>query len=190
MDSEISILIRIILFIVLSVPLAILSWKPLHNVHSHGFYRFFAFEGTLIMVFINLPYWITNPFSPLQIFSWFILICSALLVIQGVWLLKREGKSVINREINPENLEFENTTRLVTEGIYKYIRHPMYSSLMLLTWGALLKQFTFYGLAIALVATAFIFATARSEEVENISYFGPSYARYMMRTKMFIPYIF
>jgi hypothetical protein len=89
MDSEISILIRIILFIVLSVPLAVLSWKPLHNVHSHGFYRFFAFEGTLIMVFINLPYWLTEPFSPLQLLSWIVLFLSTLIVFQGIWLLKR-----------------------------------------------------------------------------------------------------
>jgi len=39
-------------------------------------------------------------------------------------------------------------------------------------------------------ATAFLLATAKAEEVENVRYFGAAYQTYMQRTKMFIPFVF
>lgn len=38
-------------------------------------------------------------------------------------------------------------------------------------------------------ATAFLIATAKVEEAENLRKFGDEYVRYMMRSKAFIPYI-
>ena len=34
---------------------------------------------------------------------------------------------------------FESTTTLVTAGAYRYIRHPLYESGLMLAWGAALK---------------------------------------------------
>ncbi len=39
-------------------------------------------------------------------------------------------------------------------------------------------------------ATAFLVATAKVEEAENILFFGTSYHAYIKRTKMFIPFVF
>lgn len=190
MESESFILSRVILFIILSLLLAVWSWKPLQNPHSHGFYRFFAFEGIVALIIMNLPYWFNDPFSPLQLLSWSILSFSILFVYHGFRLLKKRGDSDKYRETSPENLKFENTTKLVTEGIYNYIRHPMYSSLFLLTWGAFLKHLTFYGLTISLITSVLLLVTAKCEELENISFFGSIYVDYMKRTKLFIPYFF
>ncbi|MBW2341569.1 MAG: isoprenylcysteine carboxylmethyltransferase family protein [Deltaproteobacteria bacterium] len=181
---------RIALFILLSLPLLIVfSWRPLQNTGSHGFYRFFAFEGILILVLMNISFWLKDPLSPLQLISWTFLFFSILFVIQGFYLLRKLGGSR-KREIVSENLAFEDTVRLVKDGIYKYIRRPMYSSLLLLAWGALMKHITTYGILAALITTAFLVATARIEEQENRSFFGSSYEKYMKRTKMFIPYLF
>jgi len=182
-------LIRITLFILLSISLALFSWRPLHNPRSHGFYRFFAFEGVLILVLLNIPFWFKNPFSPLQWISWTFLLFSILFVVQGFYFLRKLGGPG-GRHVSTENLAFEDTTNLVTEGLYRYIRHPMYSSLLLLTWGAFLKHITIYGILTALMTTAFLVATAKMEERENISFFGSSYEGYIKRTKMFIPYLF
>lgn len=181
--------IRIVLFIVSSILLIILSWRSLHNPRSHGFYRFFAFEGILILVLLNTPFWFRNPFSPLQLMSWTFLFCSIPLAVQGFYLLRKLGGTRV-RENKSENLAFENTVNLVTDGIYKYIRHPLYSSLLFLAWGAFLKQITIYGIAAVLIATACLMVTAKIEERENISFFGSHYEEYMKKTKMFIPYIF
>jgi len=48
---------------------------------------------------------------------------------------------------------------------------------------------TLFMLVIALLATAFLFATALMEEKENIAFFGEKYKAYMKRTKMFVPLI-
>ena len=114
---------------------------------------------------------------------------SIVLVGGGLIQLKRHG-GYKHREDQPGNLAFENTERVVTEGIYKFIRHPMYGSLLLLAWGALVKNLGPLKIAIAVLVTIFLFLTARMEERENISFFGESYREYMKGTRMFIPYIF
>ena len=87
-------------------------------------------------------------------------------------------------------LSIEKTTRLVTTGAFKYIRHPLYSSLVLLAWGVFFKHPSWLAGGVVLGATAFLVATAKAEEVENGRYFGTAYQAYMQRTKMFIPFIF
>ena len=84
----------------------------------------------------------------------------------------------------------EKTTRLITEGTYKFIRHPLYSSLLLLAWGTFFKTPSWRDLDLALADSAFLYITAKIEEQENLSYFGPPYEEYMGKTKMFIPFIF
>jgi protein-S-isoprenylcysteine O-methyltransferase Ste14 len=180
--------IRITLFILVSIFLVIFSWRPLHNPRSHGFYRSFAFEGVLILVLLNIPLWLKNPFSPLQLISWTFLFFSILFVVQGFYLLRKLGGST-GRETGSENLPFENTVNLVTDGLYKYIRHPMYSSLLLLAWGAFLKHVTIYAIAAVLITTGFLVVTAKIEERENIAFFGSRYREYIKRSKMFIPYL-
>ena len=101
--------------------------------------------------------------------------------------LKKKGKSDQSRD--GSLYTFEKTTELVDTGIFKTIRHPLYSSLLFLTWGIFLKHVTLYMLVFALLSTAFLFATALMEERENIAFFGEKYREYMKRTKMFIPYI-
>ncbi len=182
-------IIRVTLFILLSIFFVVISWRPLHNPRSHGFHRFFAFEGILVLILLNVPFWLKNPFSPFQLVSWTLLFLSILFVIQGFYLLKKLGGSR-DRGIRSENYAFESTINLVTDGIYKYIRHPMYSSLLLLAWGVYLKHTTIFGGIVVLIATAFLVATAKMEERENVSFFGPRYEEYIKKTKMFVPYLF
>ena len=89
----------------------------------------------------------------------------------------------------PENHSFENTVHVVEEGLYRYVRHPMYSSLLFLGWGAFFKHINGLNVGLILLASAFLIATAKVEERENIRFFGPVYTEYMQRTKMFIPWL-
>jgi len=179
---------NIILFFLLSIPLIIFSWHPLKNPEHHGFYRFFAFECILIIIISNAPYWMGNLINPAQFLSGVFLTTSVLFVFLALFQLKRAGGKRAS-STNPENYNFENTNNLVSSGIYKYIRHPMYSSLLFLTWGAFLKHFTWYGLVPALAASVFIYLAVKKEEKENISYFGEAYKNYIQKTKKFIPFI-
>ena len=89
-----------------------------------------------------------------------------------------------------ENFAFENTEKLVIGGIFRYIRHPMYASLLFLAWGGLCKNLTVLGLGASLVATLALLLTGLVEERENLAFFGAPYRDYMGRSKRFIPFVF
>jgi protein-S-isoprenylcysteine O-methyltransferase Ste14 len=165
-------------FIFGSLLIVAISWPSLWNPSSHGFYRFFAFEAILGLVLINAAAWFQDSFSPLHLLSWISLLGSVILAAQGFWSLVRAGK--------PSGY-FENTTKLVTSGPYRSIRHPLYGSLLLLAWGAYLKDLSSLSTILVLLATGMLIATARVEEKENLKKFGEAYAQYTHQTKMFLP---
>lgn len=181
-------LARGVLFLVGTLGLVRISWKPLHNPKCHGFYRFFAFEGILLLVLFNQPYWFAHWYAPNQIVSWLLLASSILFVVQGVRMLRMVGGSGTRAEA-PENFAFENTVNLVTSGIYRYIRHPMYSSLLLLAWGAFFKHFSLPAMVLIAVTTVFLVIAGIIEEKENLAFFGPTYREYRKTTKMFLPFL-
>ena len=183
-------MIRYFVFAIGSIFLVYVSRKTLFRLNSHGSYRFFAWECILALVVLNFPYWQIDPFSPHQLISWLFLIISIFLVVRGVRLLKQIGKPSEDRP-DTELLAFEKTTNLVTVGAYKYIRHPLYSSLLFLVWGVFCKQpDSLPGLLLVLTASFFLFLTAKSDESECLLHFGGAYQDYMSGTKRFIPFLF
>ncbi len=181
-------MLRIILFIIGTILLVRFSRRALNNPAAHGFYRFFVFESILMLVLLNQPSWFSTPFTPQHLLSWLLLGISILLIVHSFSLLRRLGGQA-ERPTMPENHTFENTEQIVAEGLYRYIRHPMYASLLFLGWGAFLKQITFLSVVLILLVTVFVIIAARVEERENLSFFGSDYLDYMQRTKMFIPYV-
>ena len=178
-----------VVFLIGSVGIVYLSRRSLRTWRSHGFFRFFAFEAILALILLNANVWFRYPFSVRQIISWSLLLVSLLLAIHAFILLRRIGKPDSSID-DTTRLGIEKTTRLVTTGAYRCIRHPLYTSLLFLGWGAFLKQPSLFGALLAVVITVALYATARVEETENLNNFGAEYAGYMQRTKMFIPFIF
>lgn len=173
--------VKTAIFVSGSALIAYFSRHCLTDTRSHGFYRFFAFEAILALILINIGYWFDAPFSPVQIVSWIVLSASFFLAVHGLYLLVARGR--------PAGW-FENTTTLVKNGAYKWIRHPLYSSLFWLAWGVALKDISCVSLALAFTASVFLFEAARTEERENLEKFGAEYAKYMRLTKMFVPFVF
>ena len=176
-------------FLLASLALAYISRASLLHPRSHGFYRFLAWEAILVGVLLNLEGWFDKLLAWHQLISWLLLIISLYLLIHSLVLLKRAGKQDTQRT-EETLLEFEKTSVLVTHGIYRYIRHPMYSSLLFLAWGVFFKSPSTLDGLIALAATLALVATAQKEEAENIHFFGPVYQKYMLQTKRFIPFIY
>ena len=87
-------------------------------------------------------------------------------------------------------LGVEKTTHLVSAGAYRYIRHPLYASLLCFGWGTFLKQPSWLGLALVAITTVALYLTARVEETENLQHFGGEYADYVRQTRMFVPFVF
>ncbi len=173
-----------------SVVLIYISRHSLRAPNSHGFYRFFAWECILGLFLLNVSFWFFKPFAWNQIIAWILLFVSLIPLGFGIHFLRTRGKPIEKREGDDSLLAFEKTTALVTSGIYKYIRHPLYSSLFLLTWGILFKHFSVAGILLAITAIIFLVFTAKADEAECIQFFGIEYSEYMKKTKMFIPFIY
>jgi protein-S-isoprenylcysteine O-methyltransferase Ste14 len=102
--------------------------------------------------------------------------------------MKKLGKPQGDRSGNAL-YSFEKTSELVQSGIFKYIRHPMYGSLLFLTWGVCLKNPEIILIFISVLSSIFLYITAKTEEKEDVKFFGEEYKKYIKKTKMFIPYI-
>mgnify|MGYP006213225143 CR=1 FL=1 len=94
------------------------------------------------------------------------------------------------RRDDAELFAFERTSQLVSSGIFRYIRHPLYCSLLLLAWGICWKQANGLTVGLALFASLMLYLTAKRDEAECLAYFGDKYRAYMARSKMFVPYLF
>lgn len=89
-----------------------------------------------------------------------------------------------------QTLELREGHTLVTHGVYRLVRHPMYSAFFL--WGlaqALLLQNWIVGPAGLIgFGTLYAFRVGREEAMMRTA-FGPTYADYEARTKRVIPFI-
>jgi protein-S-isoprenylcysteine O-methyltransferase Ste14 len=180
---------KLIIFIAGSAILVYVSRASLRVPRSHGFYRFFAWEFIWGLFWLNVDSWFRNPFSAPQLVSWLCLVVSGFLVVHSIYLLHRIGRPDARRADAPM-IGFEKTTTLVTEGAYRYIRHPLYSSLFFLSWGIFLKAPSWLGGSLAAAASLLLVVTAKADEAECVRFFGPAYQAYMKRTKMFVPFLF
>lgn len=178
--------------VLLSVGTVVLMWfsrKPLRNPGAHGYYRFFAWEAILGLLVMNHRVWGQRPLSVPQMVSWPLMLLSILLVQQGLTLLQRYGGASQTR-VDGSLYKFEKTTSLVERGVFSYIRHPMYASLLALAWGAFFQDPSPVGGILVVTASMFLMLTAKADERECVRHFGPEYLTYMKRTKMFIPGIY
>ncbi len=112
-----------VLILILSIPSLRAGWR-------HAIPRSLAFVTLLVLALLNGKNWLVDPFSPAQLLSWLFLAASILLSLYPLYLLRRYG-------LPDGNIDY--TTRLVDRGIYRFIRHPLYLSLILLALGALLR---------------------------------------------------
>jgi protein-S-isoprenylcysteine O-methyltransferase Ste14 len=181
--------VDLLLLAVGTLALVWLSRKSLRHPGRHGFYRFFAWEAILGLIVLNRQPWGEQPFSPHQGISWVLMLVSIVLVIVGHGALRRQGAASEARA-DGTLYAFEKTTALVTTGVFRHIRHPMYASLLALAWGVYFQAPSWPGTALAGIASLLLVLTARADESECLAYFGASYAAYMRRTRRFIPYVF
>src|SRR3990172_4926490 len=166
--------LKLAFFVIVSTWLVYFSRESQRAPRSHGFYRFFAWECILTLFVLNVELWFHDPLSPTQLTSWLLLVVSAFLVLHAAILLRRLGQPDRSRQ-DVTLFGIEKTTTLVTKGAYRYIRHPLYSSLLFLAWGIFFKHPTMVAGTLAVGATALLLATAKADEAESIHYFGQSY---------------
>jgi protein-S-isoprenylcysteine O-methyltransferase Ste14 len=88
------------------------------------------------------------------------------------------------------SLEIRSEHRLVSSGIYRFIRHPMYSSFFLMAIAQLMLLPNWLAGATGLVGVAMLYAfRIRQEERMMMERFGAEYRDYMARTARLIPWL-
>jgi protein-S-isoprenylcysteine O-methyltransferase Ste14 len=81
----------------------------------------------------------------------------------------------------------EGKGKLVTEGIYAYIRHPQYTGFFLITLGMMMEWATLPLIGLYALLLVLYYRLAKREEADMVKEFGSEYEEYRHRTKMFIP---
>ena len=177
--------------------LALALWGLIHSVlashfakdmiKSPRFYRlaYNLFAGVsflpviyLVAVLPNVPlYQVPAPWS-------FVMLgvqgLSALLLL--VALLQTDTLSFIGiRQL----FEEEKPGQLVTRGLYKLVRHPLYTFSLLFIWAS--PNMSQNSLVFYLGVTLYVFIGAYFEERKLLRDFGEAYADYKRRTSFLIP---
>jgi len=83
----------------------------------------------------------------------------------------------------------KGTGSLVKTGVYRYIRHPQYAGLLLLSFGMIAEWATLPMLVLFPVIITMYVHLAKREEKDMLEEFGAEYREYMETTKMFIPFV-
>ena len=107
----------------------------------------------------------------------------------GLWVFRISHK-VLGRNWSI-TLQIREQHRLVCVGPYAMVRHPMYTSFLLIGIGqALLLSNWLIALAGLVGFAILFFLRVNKEERMMLENFGPQYRAYMQRTKRIIPYLY
>ncbi len=102
------------------------------------------------------------------------------IVLVGHFTLKRSYSSA---------LVIRKDHRLVTHGIYRYVRHPIYLGSLMAIMGAPAYSASVYGALILSALIPLVLFRTRIEEGLLMEQFGDEYGAYRARTKRLIPFI-
>ncbi|MFZ5351677.1 MAG: methyltransferase family protein [Bacillota bacterium] len=107
----------------------------------------------------------------------------AALAIGGITLVIYGWNSIYRNYWSKE----EGKGKMVTQGIYRYIRHPQYTGFMLISTGMIFTWATIPTVIMWPVMAVMYYRLAKREEMDMQKEFGSAYIEYKKYTKMFIP---
>ena len=189
----------------MSILTILLLWGLVHSVlASHAFkaaltralgqgfmrgYRFF-YNVFALITFLPVLYLVgVLPDAPL--YSVPAPISYALMLGQGlaaimlvVGVLQTDTLSFVGLR---QFFEEEKPSQLVTRGLYRLVRHPLYTAGLLFLW--LSPQVTVNSFTLYIGATIYILIGAYFEERKLLREFGAAYAEYKSKTPMLIPWL-
>lgn len=152
----------------------------------------FTFWGVDLAIFLVVVFQLTFPhFAKMSagFLSEAIRIFGVSLFIIGVFL-SNWGRFALGKNWRPALIgtEVDNQQKLVTGGPFSFIRHPIYSGMILLGFGFEISLLSWFFLAIV-PAVFLLYRQAKSEERALEARF-PQYRQYKKSTGMFLPKIF
>lgn len=100
----------------------------------------------------------------------------------GLWSI-----AVFGRGVTPSPLPAASAS-MVTRGPYRWVRHPMYTAVLILSAGVALRSRNLVALVLFVVLAGFFVLKARWEEHRLVATY-PSYATYATKVGRFLPHV-
>lgn len=182
--------------IILASSIVMVIIRAPHGQRSRGVKVVRSRRGTLEIALLTLAWlaffvplvWVATPVFSFADYSLHLLplLAGVVCLAVGLWLFARSHADLgTNWSIT---LEVREEHQLVTQGIYRTLRHPMYSALLLYSLGQALVVPNWiagpsYGVAMALLVSCRL----RPEERMMLEEFGKDYEAYTRRTKRLVP---
>ena len=142
----------------------------------------------LLLVAFRIP-WVGHSLHVVQLHqtgNWLLGAIGAALVCLGIGLavfarvyLGRNWGMPMSKKEDPE---------LVTGGPYAFVRHPIYTGIILAMLGSTIGEAIYWVLPLILFGAYFFYSARREEELMR-EQFGAHYQDYMRRTKMIVPFV-
>lgn len=149
-------------------------------------YNIIAISGLLVLIRITI-----QDQNKLFNENKFITLSSVLLCIAGIIILAISFYSFDKMEFLGLKKEAKNgENKLIINGIYKHIRHPLYTGTILLLTGLFLHQPTLSFLAACVLSFIYIEIGSILEEKKLILEFGDAYIQYSLKVKKYFPLIY
>lgn len=137
------------------------------------------------LAFLIQPRWVA--FAQLELPAW-IRLAGVPLAIAGValfkWMFLHLGLNVTSTSMPRAQ------ATLVTSGPYRWVRHPMYSAVLLLVLAVTLLTANLVVALGGLAMFALLIARSRVEEQRLVEKFGDAYRAYQQRTGRVVPRLF
>ena len=88
------------------------------------------------------------------------------------------------------NVELKKDHKLITTGIYAYVRHPIYTGVSFMVFGTFLLYHSILAILLLFIIVGFLSYKLKREEILLLKHFPKEYPAYMRRTKALIPFIY
>jgi len=149
---------------------------------------FFFFPAFIIWIFLLVVTSFQNLQRPLYTMQSPMNVAGALIFIVGLII-------TVNAQITLK-LNYSSTLRireghqLITHGIYKYVRHPVYSGVILRAFAIPIYTTSLLGFLFALTGIPLFIYRIGVEEKMLIEEFGDEYLEYAKATWKLLPYVY
>lgn len=143
-------------------------------------YIFVSLQLLLFIAFVFKVEWSLELSTEMETFGFILFLLGGILVL--ISLLQ------LNKNLSPFPTPKADAA-LIQTGLYKYIRHPIYTSILILLLGYSIYQNSFYKLMITAVLGVLFYFKSKYEEKQLALKF-PEYLVYKNKTGRFLPKIF
>ena len=111
-----------------------------------------------------------------------------ILFVIGMWLIYWSG--VVLGRLYSGDVTLQEEHHLVTDGPYRYARHPRYTGGILLAFGMTLIYNSWIGLPLSVLFIGVILVRIHDEEIMMAQAFGQKWVDYCQRTHRLIPFVY